>query len=352
MTIDLQSLVRTNIKNLVKYSTARDEYPGKIGIFLDANENAFGSPVEGNFNRYPDPHQSALKSGISKIKGIAEKYIFTGNGSDEAIDILIRIFCNPGAESIIICPPTYGMYEVAAGINDVQVKRVLLLPETFSLDVKGILSAITPDVKIIFLCSPNNPTGNSMGREDIKKILTGFNGIVVVDEAYINYSSQQSLISLLTEYPNLIILQTMSKAWGLASLRIGMAFASAEIIELMDKVKGPYNISGIAQQLALESLDKLQLVNQRIRSTVSERNKLIAELSGLSGIKKIYPSDANFILIRVENANALFDYLLSKQIIVRNRSKVVLCDDCLRITIGTPQENLELIQSVKGFYQL
>jgi len=350
MTIDLENLVRTNIKNLVKYSTARDEYTGKIGVFLDANENAFGSPIEGEHNRYPDPHQYALKSAISKIKGVSEKYIFLGNGSDEAIDVLIRIFCQPGSENIIICPPTYGMYEVAAAINDVAISRVPLLPETFGLDVEGILKAINPSVKIIFLCSPNNPTGNTIAVNDIKNILDCYNGIVVVDEAYINYSSTPSLIYLLTDCPNLIILQTMSKAWGLASLRIGLAFASAAIIDLMNKVKAPYNISGIAQKLALEAMTKLPLINDQIKITVAERKLLISELTNTAGVKKIFPSEANFILVKVEEPNKLFEYLLSVKIIVRNRSRIALCDDCLRITIGTPEENRLVLESLKFFY--
>lgn len=343
---ELDKIVRANIGRLRPYSSARDEFSGTASIYLDANENPYGSPLSQDFHRYPDPHQLALKKKISAIKGLPEQNIFLGNGSDEAIDILYRIFCVPGVDNVIICPPTYGMYEVSANINDIAVKNISLLP-SFDLDVDQILSAQDGRTKLLFICSPNNPTGNSIHKEDIEFLIKKFNGVVVIDEAYINYSHQHSCIPLLTEYPNVVILQTFSKAWGLAGIRLGMAFASADIIYLMNKVKPPYNISENTQQLALQSLDNIEIVNKRIRETVQQRNKLAADLETLSIVQKVYPSDANFLLVRVLDAPATYTYLVSQGIIVRDRSRLQLCENCLRITVGTSKENEDLIYHLK-----
>ena len=315
-------------------------------MFLDANENSFGSPLSSSgidrsekvFNRYPDPMQEELKGKISLIKGVPSHNIFLGNGSDEAIDVLYRAFCNPGNDNVIIVPPTYGMYEVSANINDVEVRKVNLTLE-FQLDVEKISEAVDENTKIIWICSPNNPTGNSLKREDIEIVLNNFEGIVVVDEAYINYSKQRSFISELTEYPNLVVLQTFSKAWGLAGVRVGMLFASEAIVEVMNKIKPPYNIGLPAQEIALKALDNLEQVNAWIKTTVAERDKLISSLGQIGCVKKIYPSDANFLLVKVVDAKGVYDFLTKNGIVVRDRSKVELCEGCLRITIGTPEEN-------------
>lgn len=345
---DLDKIVRANISRLKPYSSARDEFSGQASVYLDANENAYGSPLPQNYNRYPDPHQHALKQKISAIKGIPAANIFLGNGSDEAIDILYRIFCEPGRDNAIICPPTYGMYEVSANINDVAVRKVPLLP-SFELDVHEILRATDTQSRLLFICSPNNPTGNSLHKEDIEYLITQFPGVVVIDEAYINYSRQSSCIGLLAAYPNVVVLQTFSKAWGLAGLRLGMAFASAAIISLMNKVKPPYNVSEKTQQLVSEAIARVDQVNEQIRSTVRERNALSLELSTLPVVQKVYPSDANFILIKVSDAAAVYTYLADLGTIVRDRSQVELCQNCLRITIGTPDENQILIAQLKAY---
>ncbi len=349
---DLNKILRNNIRNLVPYSSARDEYKGAQGIFLDANENSLGSPIDDiteNLNRYPDPMQLELKEKLSKIKGVPIENIFLGNGSDEAIDILFRAFCEPGRDKAIICPPTYGMYEVSANINDVEVKKINLLHETFQLDTEKIISAIGANVKLIFICCPNNPTGNGVKWADIKIILEKFNGIMVIDEAYINFASYQSLITQLPNYPNLVILQTLSKAWGMAGLRVGMAFASRAIIYVFNKIKAPYNINVVSQQLAMEALENIEQVNSFIKEIVEERKKLEVVLKEFSFIKKIYPSEANFLLVKVDEPKKLYDYLISKQIIVRDRSKAPLCDGCLRITVGTKSENEKLIDALKKY---
>lgn len=356
MNFNLNSLVRKNIQTLKPYSSARDEFTGDANIFLDANENAFGSPVsyqfDGNtniqFNRYPDPQQTSLKQRISEIKGIPLENIFLGNGSDEAIDLLIRIFCEPGIDNIIILPPTYGMYKVCADINNVGIKEVPLTNE-FQIDLDALASAIDENTKIIFICSPNNPTGNSINKNDIEIVLNNFDGIVVIDEAYINYARQKTMLPALTEYPNLVIMQTLSKAWGLAALRLGMAFAGRPIIEYLNKVKYPYNISNASQQLALQALKNLDLVNRWTAEAVQQREWLMNELQQFHFVQKIYPSDANFILVQVEAAKDLYTYLMQAGIIVRDRSNVILCDNCLRITIGTPDENRQLLDSLKGY---
>jgi len=345
---DINNIIRENIKNLKPYSSARDEFKGEASVYLDANENAFGSPLERNYHRYPDPMAFAVKNELSKIKGVPARNIFLGNGSDEAIDILFRSFCNPGKDNVIIVPPTYGMYEVSANINDVALKRVNLT-EDYQLNLEGIAEAIDDHTKMIFICSPNNPTGNSIYREDIETILANFSGLVVIDEAYINFSRQKSFIQELTEYSNLVVLQTLSKAWGLAGLRIGMAFASEEIIEVFNKVKPPYNLNEASQELALEALKNVQQVNGWIKEILTERDKLVLSLKNFDFVLDIYPSDANFILVKTTDANGIYNFLVAKGIITRNRNKVELCEGCIRITVGTPEENEVLIVALKDF---
>lgn len=345
---DINRILRNNIKNLKPYSSARDEFKGEASVYLDANENSFGSPLHKAYNRYPDPLQYEVKVRLSEIKGVPPRNIFLGNGSDEAIDILFRSFCNPGVDNVIIVPPTYGMYEVSANINDVSLKKVNLNAD-YQLNLEGIAEAIDANTKMIFICSPNNPTGNSINREDIETILNNFGGLVVIDEAYINYSRQKSFIQELTEYANLVVLQTLSKAWGLAALRIGMAFASEEIIEIFNKVKPPYNINKASQELALEALQNITQTNAWIKETLIERDNLVLLLKKLDFVLDIYPSDANFILVKTSDANGIYDYLVSEGIIVRNRSKIELCEGCLRITVGTPSENESLIHILQKF---
>lgn len=350
--MDINKLQRENIKNLRPYSTARDEYKGQASVFLDANENGYGSPLTAtdspakNYNRYPDPLQLDLKDAIGKIKGVPIENTFLGNGSDEAIDLLFRAFCEPGRDNVIILPPTYGMYEVSAGINNVEIRKVNLLP-SFQLDLEGIAEAIDENTKLIFICSPNNPTGNSIIRTDIETVLANFNGLVVIDEAYINYAKQRTFIKELTEYPNLVILQTFSKAWGLAALRLGMAFAARPVIDVLNKVKPPYNINQATQDIALNALQNIEQVNEWIKITVAERESLSNDLAALSMVKRVYPSDANFILIEVKDALNTYNALVNQGIIIRDRSKVTLCEGCLRITIGTPEENKTLLEALK-----
>lgn len=346
---DIDVILRRNIANLTPYSSARDEYKGKEGIFLDANENAYGSPVDGDYNRYPDPLQLELKEKISRIKGLPVENIFLGNGSDEAIDILFRAFCRPAIDNVIICPPTYGMYEVSANINDVEVRKVNLFPETFQLDTENILKNISQNTRLFFVCCPNNPTGNGVKWVDTKKVLDAFNGIVVVDEAYINFAGYRSLIPELLNYPNLVILQTLSKAWGMAGLRVGMAFASQQIIDVFNKVKAPYNINMVSQKIALEALENIEQVNGWIKTIVAQREIISKELLAFAFVKKIYPSDANFILVKVNEARKLYEYLIAQQIVVRDRSANVLCEDCLRFTIGTEEENRKLLTVLKNY---
>ncbi len=345
---DLNSLVRENIKILQPYSSARTEYSGKASVFLDANENSYGSPLDQDYNRYPDPLQWKLKQGLSKIKGIPSQNIFIGNGSDEVIDLAFRIFCEPNKNNIITCPPTYGMYKVCANINDVKVKLVNLT-EDFQLDVEKILESIDANTRLLFLCSPNNPTGNNLNRMDIELLINNFPGIVIIDEAYINYSKQKTFLQELTEYENLIVMQTLSKAWGLAALRLGIAFASEKIIDLFNKIKPPYNINLASQQLGVKALSRIEQVNKNIKITVAERDLLQQQLKNFDFIKKIYTSDANFILIKTDNADELYQYLFAEKIIVRNRSKEPLCENCIRVTVGTPNENKILIETLKNY---
>ena len=344
---NINNILRENIKNLVPYSSARDEFKGEASVFLDANENSFGSPLDTNYNRYPDPLQSKVKHRLAEIKGVPTQNIFLGNGSDEAIDLLFRAFCRPGIDNVILVPPTYGMYEVSANINDIAVKKVPLFPD-YQLNLEGIAEAIDENTKLIFICSPNNPTGNSIDRDAIQTILTNFSGLVIVDEAYINFSKQKTFIQELTEFSNLVVLQTLSKAWGLAGLRIGMAFASEEIIEVLNKVKPPYNINQASQQLALDALQNIEQVNDWIRQTISERTNLVEQLTELDFVISIFPSDANFLLVKTTDPKSIYQFLVDKGIIVRDRSKIQLCEGCLRITVGTPQENNLLITNLKS----
>jgi histidinol-phosphate aminotransferase len=348
MSFDLDRLVRENIRELTPYSSARDEFSGQAKVFLDANENSLGSPLMKWYNRYPDPHQSDLKKAISKIKGVAPKHIFLGNGSDECIDLLYRCFCEPKKDNVIICPPTYGMYGVSGNINDVEVRRALLL-ENFQLHINQIQHLIDENTKMIWICSPNNPTGNSMNREDIETILNNFNGLVVIDEAYINFSKHKSFIQELPDYPNLVVLQTFSKAWGLAALRLGMAFASAGIIDWLNKIKPPYNINKATQDLVLQALEETGQVNEMIKELVSMREALSGVLERIPLVQKVYPSDANFLLVKIKNARKVYEYLLAKGIVVRDRGNVQLCDNCLRVTIGTENEITLLVNAIRDY---
>jgi histidinol-phosphate aminotransferase len=348
MNFDLNKLVRQNIKDLKPYSSARSEFSGTANVFLDANENSYGSPLTKWYNRYPDPLQWELKKKIADIKNVPAGNMLLGNGSDECIDLLIRAFCEPQKDNLVICPPTYGMYEVYGNINDVEVREVPLLPD-FQLNLEAIEAAIDEHTRLIFICSPNNPTGNSIDREDIEVVLNNFEGIVVIDEAYINYSRHRSFVAELKEYPNLVVMQTFSKAWGLAALRLGINFASAEIIDILNKIKPPYNINQATQELALKAIDHLEDVNTMIRETVKEREALVKELVQLPMVQKVFPSDANFVLAKMDNATQVYNYLKEKGIIVRNRSNVTLCEDCLRITVGTPGQDKQLIDTLKEY---
>lgn len=334
----IKDLLRDNIKKLAPYSTARDEYQGgDIGIFLDANE----SPYESGFNRYPDPYQKKLKKRISELKGVPVEKIFIGNGSDEPIDLVFRVFCEPGRDNAVSIVPTYGMYRVAADINGVEMREVPLGSD-FSLDPGKLLAAVDDNTKLIFICSPNNPSANSFPASDIERVIRGFKGIVVLDEAYIDFSGQESFLSRLDEFPNLVILQTLSKAWGMAGLRLGLAFADPEIIAILSRVKYPYNINKITQEIVLGELDKS--VEVKIKEIVSERKRVEKALSGMIAVKKLFPSDANFILVRVDDPKGKYNILIDKGIIVRDRSRIAGCEGCLRITVGTPEENDRLIE--------
>jgi histidinol-phosphate aminotransferase len=346
---DLNKLVRENIKSLTPYSSARDEFSGDAKVFLDANENALGSPLTKWYNRYPDPHQVKVKEALSAVKSVEASKIFLGNGSDECIDLLYRCFCNPGKDNVIICPPTYGMYEVSANINDVEIRKAPLLDD-FQLDLVHLENLVDKNTKLIWICSPNNPTANSMNREDVETVLNNFSGLVVVDEAYINFSRQKSFIQELKDYPNLVVLQTFSKAWGLAGLRLGMAFASEEIIGVLNRVKPPYNINQVTQELALKALEEVGQVNDMIKELVQMRVALKGVFEKIPFIKKVYPSDANFLLVKVDNAKEIYHYLLTRGIVVRDRSSVQLCENCLRITVGTEEENTELIEAMADWF--
>lgn len=342
--MDLEKLLRENIRQLQPYSCARDEFKGEASVYLDANENPYNAP----FNRYPDPLQWEVKEQISKIKNVPVENIFLGNGSDEPIDLLFRAFCEPRIDNVVAIEPTYGMYKVCSSINDVEYRKVLL-DENYQFSADKLLSASNFYTKIIWLCSPNNPTGNSLNRDEIIRLLNAFEGIVVLDEAYIDFASEGSFSEFLSEYPNLVILQTFSKAWGSAAIRLGMAFASKEIIAVLNKIKYPYNINILTQKQALKAIGDVAQVRKWVETLLNERTTLIIELQKLPMVQHIYPTDANFVLVKVTDANAVYQYLVTKSIIVRNRNTVSLCLGCLRITVGTPEENRILIQELVSF---
>ena len=341
----LEQLVRKNIWSLAPYSSARDEYSGKEAhVFLDANENPYGAP----FNRYPDPLQRELKKQISKVKGIPEDMIFLGNGSDEAIDLPYRIFCEPGKDNVVAIEPTYGMYKVCADINDIEYRRVLL-DKNFDFKATDLLKACDAHTKMIWLCSPNNPTGNSLNRDEIIKVIEGFEGIVIVDEAYSDFAQQKTLRAELAKYPNLIVLNTMSKAWAMAGIRLGMAFATKDIINIYNKVKYPYNVNQLTQQQALEVLKDPFEVDKWVKMLLTERCRLMQAFAELPVCEEVYKTDANFFLAKVTDAQKIYDYLVDKGIIVRNRSRIQLCNNCLRVTIGTKNENNELLAALRQY---
>jgi histidinol-phosphate aminotransferase len=338
----LQELIRPNIWDLAPYSCARNEFTGEASVFLDANENPYNQP----FNRYPDPLQVQLKEKIAALKGVRSTQIMLGVGSDEPIDLIFRIFCEPGIDNVVAINPTYGMYGVCADINNVAYKQVNL-NDDFSLDAQKVLDACDANTKVIFLCSPNNPTGNSLDRGQIEKIVTHFDGIVVIDEAYIDFSNEPSWLVSLDIYPNIIVLQTFSKAWGMAALRCGMAFAHEEIIAFFNKVKYPYNLNLLTQEAVLKQVENVEQKNKWVETLLKERIGMINQLQALPMVKHIYPTDANFVLVKVEDANKTYQYLVNKGIIVRNRNSVTLCQGCLRITVGTPAENQELLTALQ-----
>ena len=345
--IDFKALVRPHILNLKPYNTARDDYSGKIGIFLDANENSLGSAVADSYNRYPDPHQVELKARVAALKGVTPEQVFLGSGSDEVIDLLIRVFCEPGRDKIMVLPPTYGMYAVCAAANNISVVEISLT-KTFTINMQQILQNAT-DVKLLFLCSPNNPTGNCLPESEITEILDNFAGIVVLDEAYIDFAPSRSWLTRLSRYPNLVIMQTFSKAWGLANLRLGMAFADPAIINFLSWIKYPYNISGLTQELALKALQNESAKDKMVALILTERQRLAKELTRLPIVQKVFPSEANFLLVKFDNAQTVFEFLIEQQIIVRDRSHALHCDNCLRITVGTPEENKILIAKLKEY---
>jgi len=343
--ISLEQLVRPNIWSLAPYSSARDEYSGKEAhVFLDANENPYNAP----YNRYPDPLQRELKNRLAKVKDVAADNIFLGNGSDEAIDLVFRIFCEPGVDNVVSIAPTYGMYQVCADINNVACRQVLL-NDNFDIEADRLLEACDSHTKVIWICSPNNPTGNSLNRDEILKVIDAFDGIVVVDEAYIDFAQQQSLRTELSRHPNLIILQTMSKAWGSAAIRLGMAFASEDIIHIYNKVKYPYNVNLLTQQQALEMLKDAFEVEKWVRTLLAERGYLMQAFQQLPICKEVYKTDANFFLARMTDAQRIYDYLVERGIIVRNRTRIQLCNNCLRVTIGTRSENAELLAALRQY---
>lgn len=338
---NINNIIRDNIRNLKPYSSARDEFKGCEGVFLDANENPYNEP----YNRYPDPAQRIVKEKLASIKGVRADQIFFGNGSDEAIDLLIRAFCEPRQDNIISIDPSYGMYEVAADINAVEFVKVKL-NEDFSLNVSAIKQAINQNTKLIMICSPNNPTANSLNIQDMLSLAEGFKGLLVVDEAYIDFSSQPSLLRFMNDYSNLVVLQTFSKAWGLAGLRMGIAFASPEIINILSKIKYPYNVNVMTQKLVLEALEEVKAKENWVSEILLQRKYLTEMLQGLKIVQKMYPSDANFILLKVANPREIYDYLVQKKIIIRDRSKVTMCEGCLRITVGNKYENKALYDAL------
>jgi histidinol-phosphate aminotransferase len=345
---NLNNILRENIKNTKPYSSARDEYKGNEGVFLDANENPIGSVTDQSYNRYPDPLQREVKNRLAALKNVKPEQIFLGNGSDEAIDLLYRAVCKPGIDNVITMPPTYGMYEVSANINDIAIKEVPLSPD-FEIRTEAVISAIDKNTKMIFVCSPNNPTGNSLNAESIEKIINAFDGIVAIDEAYIDFSQKASFISKLGQYPNLVVLQTFSKAWGLAGLRLGTAYASEEIIAVINKIKPPYNINQLTQELALEALGKVKKKEEMVAEILAQRDKLVEQMNEIKFITKIYPSDSNFVLIKTNDGKEVYNFLVEKKVITRDRSKVTLCEGCIRITVGTKEENDLLVKALKAY---
>ena len=342
MPVDINSLVRKNVLRLKPYSSARDEFQGNASVFLDANENPYPSP----YNRYPDPHQLELKRKIADIKGVDSKQIFLGNGSDEPIDLLIRAFCEPGVDNVLIPQPTYGMYTVSAEINAVEIKTVKLTPE-FDIDLDFTEEAWNEKTKLLFLCSPNNPSGNLLSKDKIESLLRKFKGLVIVDEAYIDFTDYPGFLPLLTQYNNLVVLQTLSKAWGLAGIRLGMCFSNVEVIKVLNKIKPPYNINILTQNVAQESLKEIKRKENWVKEIKIQRELLRNGLAAIKMVEKVYPSDANFLLTKMKNAKGTYDLLVANGIITRDRSNVVLCDNCLRITVGTPEENRVLLDELK-----
>jgi histidinol-phosphate aminotransferase len=340
--VTIESLVRANIAALSPYSTARDEYQGELGVFLDANE----SPYENGYNRYPDPHQKSLKARLSEVKGVEAKNIFVGNGSDEAIDLMFRVFCEPAQDNAVAIAPSYGMYKVSAAINNVEMREVQL-GEDFSLPVDALLEACDQNTKLMFICSPNNPTGNSFPRKDILRLAEEFEGMLIVDEAYIDFAEAESLKSEIEQYPNIVVLQTMSKAWAMAGLRLGLALADSRVVEIMSQVKYPYNINKAALQIVEQLLE--ESIDDKVAEIVEQRGVVAEKLAAMSFVSKVYPSDANFVLVKVDDADAIYEHLIADGIIVRNRNRVRGCEGCLRITIGTKQENEKLIKSLERY---
>lgn len=340
--VTIESLVRANIAALSPYSTARDEYQGELGVFLDANE----SPYENGYNRYPDPHQKSLKARLSQIKGVEAKNIFVGNGSDEAIDLMFRVFCEPAQDNAVAIAPSYGMYKVSAAVNNVEMREVQL-GEDFSLPVDALLAACDQNTKLMFICSPNNPTGNSFPRKDILRLAEEFEGMLIVDEAYIDFAEAESLKSEIERYPNIVVLQTMSKAWAMAGLRLGLALADSRVVEIMSQVKYPYNINKAALQIVEQLLD--EPIDDKVAEIVEQRGVVAEKLAQMPFVGKVYPSDANFVLTKVDDADAIYEHLIADGIIVRNRNRVRGCEGCLRITIGTKEENEKLIKSLERY---
>ncbi|MBQ3806021.1 MAG: histidinol-phosphate transaminase [Prevotella sp.] len=342
---NLQELTRPNIWSLAPYSSARNEYSGHVAhVFLDANENPYNAP----YNRYPDPLQLEVKGRLSRIKGVPAECIFLGNGSDEAIDLVYRCFCEPGKDNVVAICPTYGMYEVCADINNVEYRSVML-DDQYQVSAAKLLAAADSNTKAIWICSPNNPTGNSINRAEIVKVLERFDGLVIVDEAYIDFSSEKSILHELSQYPNLIVLHTMSKAWGSAAIRLGMAFAQKEIIDIFNKVKYPYNVNQLTQEQALSRLEDTVSVDRWVRMLIQERGRLMQAFAELPVCVKVYPTDANFFLAKMTDAQKIYDYLVEKGIIVRNRTRITLCHNCLRVTIGTKDENSELLGALRVY---
>lgn len=351
MSFDVDKLVRPHLLTLKPYASARSEFTGRAQVWLDANENAFGTPgreISEAYHRYPDPYQTQLKKRISELKGVDSERIFLGNGSDEIIDLLIKAFCRPGQDNVLVLPPTFGMYEVAASVNDIEVLSASLT-EDYQIDREAVKGAINESTKLLFFCTPNNPTGNLLSPDDIRYFLDHFPGIVVIDEAYHDYTHQPGFLPELDKYPNLVVLQTFSKAWGLAALRLGMACASPDILKFLNKIKLPYNVSTLTQQTALAILAHDEHHQTMVKQIIEQREWLREELSRCSSIVKIHPSDSNFMLIRVKDAAGLYDYLVSQGVIVRNRSKVRLCEGGLRITVGTPPENRDLVRMLHQY---